>query len=276
MKSTTNINLDMISVLFNQPCRLKLDVGNKVIDGNYTIIALKTENIDFVDYFIDIFQIVLDRIGEYPNPQVLGGEIEKLVELFRHFSYPPKNTVQGLWAELFVIERSHNPEYLIKSWHVDANSTYDFDDGKDKIEVKSTSKPKRVHHFSLNQLLPNNSADLIVASVFVVQTGMGKTIFNLKELIERRVSSIELKFKLNDLIMRILGSDFAKAYDFHFDYQLATEEYCFFHYKDIPAIDVKNIPSQVSNVHFECDLTGCVPIANIVEKCPSSPLINSL
>lgn len=63
-------------------------------------------------------------------------------------------SIQGLWAELFVISIASNPEYLLKAWHSSLNDVYDFNDGIDKIEVKSTSKSHRIHKFSYDQLSP--------------------------------------------------------------------------------------------------------------------------
>ena len=155
----TNFNLDLISVLFNQQCSLKLEEADKTIDNTYTIVALKTDNTDLTNYFIDVICIVLKRIGDEPNPKLLESEIEKLVELFHCFSKPPRKTIQGLWAELFVIEKSISPEYLIQSWHTETNDIFDFNDGIDKLEVKSTSRGKRMHSFSLSPLSPNQGSD---------------------------------------------------------------------------------------------------------------------
>ena len=69
-------------------------------------------------------------------------EIEKLINLFTKFSKPALKTIQGLWAELLIIEQSKNPDYLIQSWHSSTTDKYDFNDGIDKIEVKSTFKSR--------------------------------------------------------------------------------------------------------------------------------------
>ena len=91
-------------------------------------------------------------------------------------SQPTKKALQGLWAELLVIERSKSPAYLLQSWHVSPNDKFDFNDGIDKIEVKSTRNVRRIHTFSLEQLHPNVNANLLIASVFVIETGHGRTI----------------------------------------------------------------------------------------------------
>lgn len=58
------------------------------------------------------------------------------------------------------------------------NDVYDFNDGIDKIEVKSTSKSHRIHKFSYDQLSPTENTNLIISSIFVIQSGIGKNIFD--------------------------------------------------------------------------------------------------
>lgn len=114
ISSLSNIKLDLISIQFNQLCRLKLSNTDKPIENYYTIVALQTENVDYINYFIDVVEIVLSKLGNYPTQKQLHDEIQKLVDLFRCFNLPPQKTIQGLWAELFVISIASNPEYLLK------------------------------------------------------------------------------------------------------------------------------------------------------------------
>lgn len=164
--------------------------------------------------------IVLEKLGDFPSQQDLLNEIQKLVELFRRFSRPPIKTIQGLWAELFVIEHSSNPSYLVKSWHTTTSDIFDFNDGTDKLEVKSTSRINRVHRFSHNQLTPNESSIVVIASLCVQQSGVGKTVLDLMDAIEPNLENAELRFQLADMISKTLGSDFEKACEYYFDYAL--------------------------------------------------------
>lgn len=272
----SNYNLDLISVLFNQHCSLILDDVRKEMNNVYTIVALKTDNPDLVNFFLDVICIVLDKIGDEPNPKLLESEIEKLVKLFHCFSKPPKKTIQGLWAELFVIEHSALPEYLIQAWHTETNDIFDFNDGIDKLEVKSTSKSKRIHSFSLNQLSPNQESNLIIASLFVLPSGKGLTIFDLMDSIEKKLTSLETKIKLDEIVSSTLGVDFEKAGDFYYDYQSAADSYNLYYYKDIPSIPTKEIPLEISNIHFECDLTKINSLSAISSKFSNSKLFKSI
>ena len=247
-------NLESISIQFNQKCQL-LSNDKKVADGNYTIIALKTDSDNLQEYFLNILYFVLLKLPAIAKLKELKIEVEKLISLFNKFSKLPTKTIQGLWAELLVIEQSSNPEYLIKSWHYSSTDKFDFNDGIDKIEVKSTTKNRRIHSFSLEQLNPNKNSKLIIASVFAVETGKGKTIFDLMRLIDNKVKNKELLFKINEVLLDTLGKDFEKTFEHYFDYQLAVDSLAFFDSELIPKIETSSIKQEISNIHFDCDLS---------------------
>ncbi|NEW79642.1 MAG: PD-(D/E)XK motif protein [Gelidibacter sp.] len=247
-------NLESISIQFNQKCQL-LSNDKKIAEGVYTIIALKTDSVDLQEYFLNILYFVLLKLPAIAKLKELKIEVEKLISLFNKFSKLPTKTIQGLWAELLVIEQSSNPEYLIKAWHYSPTDKFDFNDGIDKIEVKSTAKSRRIHNFSLEQLNPNKNSKLIIASVFAVETGKGKTIFDLVKLINDRIKNNEILFRINEVLLDTLNRDFEKAFEHYFDYQLALDSLAFFDSEFVPKIEVSSIRQEISNIHFDCDLS---------------------
>lgn len=271
-----NINLELISIQFNELCKLKSPSNSSIKEGYYTVINLKTNQTDYIEYFLNVVHLIIEKIGETPSQQKLLDEIQKLVDLFRWLSAPPVKTMQGLWAELFVIEQSSNPSYLIKSWHKTVTDIFDFNDGIDKIEVKSTSRINRIHKFSHNQLTPNEGANVVIASVCVQQSGQGKTILDLKEAIDSKLDSVELRFLLADMISKTLGSNFEKVGDCCFDYSMACDSYRTYNSKDIPFLDSKFIPIEISNIHYDCDLSKVHSIDVLSDVFPNSKLIKSL
>lgn len=271
---SADITLEFISVLFNRPCNLS--ENNTQSENTYTIISLKTENSDFQKYFFDVVCIVLEQLPENPTHKQLKKEIQKLIDLFSQFNRPPRKTIQGLWAELFVIEQANNPEYLIQSWHSSSEDKFDFNDGQDKIEIKSTANVSRIHRFSLEQLNPNKNSNLLIASVFVIQTGKGKNIFYLIDSICKKVQNIELQFRLNEIVSQTLGNDLDKAFDTYFDYQQACDTLAFFDFKDIPTIKIDAIPNEISNIHFDCNLSNISAVEDEALKSSKSSLFKSV
>lgn len=265
-------NLELIAVQFNRSCQL-LTNKQKIEEGIYTIIYLKTDSIDLQEYFLEIVFLIIKKLNPTPTLQELKIEVEKLIELFSKFSKPPTKAIQGLWAELFVIEQARNPAYLIQAWHNSATDKFDFNDGIDKIEVKSTSKSRRVHSFSIEQLHPNQNSNLIIASVVVVETGIGKNIFDLVNLIESKVKDREIQFRINEIVAQTLGNSLSKSFEMYFDYQLAMDSLQFYESENVAKIDSQSIPIAVTNVRFDSDLTDIQPIKKVKTK---SILHNSL
>jgi hypothetical protein len=145
-----DINLELISVVFSQECSIKENEKNS--NEIYTVVILKTINTDLQQYFTDVFSIILQQLEPIPSENNLYREIRKVIDLFSSISKTPVKSIQGLWAELLVIEKSSDPEYLINAWHNSPSDKYDFNDSIDKLEVKSTTKSKRIHRFSIEQL----------------------------------------------------------------------------------------------------------------------------
>ena len=265
-------NLEFISVQFNRQCQLINNKGKKEEDI-YTIISLKSDSDYLQEYFLKIVFVLIKNLSEKPLLKELKIEIEKLINLFTKFSKPALKTIQGLWAELLIIEQSNNPDYLIESWHNSKSDKYDFNDGFDKIEVKSTLKNRRIHSFSLEQLTPNSNSKLIVSSIFTIETGIGVNIFDLVEIIELKIKNKNLSFRLNEMVVLTLGKDFEKSFDVFFDYQFAIDSIQHYSSVDIPTISNNQIPTNILNVRFDCDLTN---VKSLSKKKTNSKLHNSI
>lgn len=269
-----DINLELISVMFSQKCSIKEnDNSNSDI---YTIVVLKTLNRDLQQYFTDVFSIILQQLESIPTEKALYKEIRKVIELFSSIHKPAIKSVQGLWSELLVIDSVKNPEYLISAWHISPSDKFDFNDGKDKLEVKSTSKQIRIHRFSLEQLQSNVGSKLLIASIFVIETGVGKSILNLRDNIFSKLKSIEHQLQLNEIIYKTIGSDYDKLGDVFFDYQLAKDSLLYFNATSIPSVSKSVIPIEITNVSFDCDLSNVSAVTSEDELLLESPLFLNL
>ena len=122
----------------------------------------------------------------------------------------------------------------------------------------------------------NENTNLIISSIFVIQSGIGKNIFDLKEDIETQICSLELRYKLNEIIFRTLGSEFEKVYDVYFDYQQAVDSYKLIPAIYIPSLNSESIPNEITNIHFDCDLSQIDVPDNIAAIYPHSKLFSSL
>lgn len=269
-----DMNLELISVMFNRDCNIS-DEGCLATE-KHTIILLKTDNLDLKYYFIGVVELVLQQFETAPSHKELKAEIDKMINLFKSISSTPKRTIQGLWAELLLIEQSSDPEYAIRAWHSNPEDKFDFNDSNSKIEVKSTSSTRRIHSFSLEQLHPNENAQLLIASIHAIQVGVGLSIIDLRDAIMKRVSNLKTQIKLNEVILSTLGRDFERASEVYFDYQNGIDTLELYSHTAIPMINKEDIPESISEVRFKADLSNISPLSDMAIADFNSNLFNAL
>jgi len=169
--------------------------------------------------------------------------------------------VSGLWAELFVIWNSRDPKGLFRAWHSSPEEKYDLSSGTQRIEVKSTSQRRRVHHFSLEQLTPPSGCKVVIASLFVERNGGGTSLGELVEEIRTHLAEEpELQERLDRVVASTLGNTLRQGLIARFDRELAADSLHFFNGVDAPRIP-EPVPSGVSDVHFKSDLSQCQPLS---------------
>ena len=272
--SPNDIELKYIEVLYNKNCKI-ID-NNERSELTCTILKLNNESYDFQSYFLEVIDLILQRLPSNPTSSQINDEIVKIIKLFSCTTHPALKTVQGLWAEMLVIDQSKDPDYLIRAWHSKSTSKYDFNNGEDKIEVKSTSNNSRIHIFALEQLIANENSNLIIASVIAVQTGIGKNILDLRDSIFSRITSIDTQVLFDSIVFETLGNEIDKSIDFIFDYQLAVDELRFYNSVDVPKINKDSIPNEVTNVKFQCNLTNVKDIKKTDEFMANNRLYSKL
>ena len=278
--SVQNIVREILSVEYNVSCKLIDDNGNSQ-DDTFCIITLRSLDAPLHSYFIEIFTMMLHRLQPIPSNRALSVEVEDLIAIFDALTNPPQKKIQGLWAELLVIEQSTQPETLINAWHSVPSAKYDFTLGRDKIEVKSTSSEERIHKFSLDQLNPSPNSRLLIASTVVRESGPaddGLSVKGLYDKIRERVSAVDSQIRLFTIIAETVGSDLTKLENVFYDYTSAVDFLEFYDYHDIPSISKDAVPSLVTDVKFASNLNGLTDARK--EESPfdmeSSPLFRSL
>lgn len=253
-----NIIREFLSVEFSIPCSL-IDNTGKTQQNVFSIITLRSASKTLQEYFVNFIYMLLKKLASKPTSYELSIEIESLITIFTELSRPPKKKIQGLWAELFVIDHSRNPKILLSAWHNTPGAKYDFTLGKDKIEVKSTSSEDRIHHFALEQLNPSENSSLLIASVIVRESGEDSDGVSVKQLcdsITSRIDDINLRLHTYKVVAETLGNDLPKAETMYFDQVSASDFLKFFDYRDIPKIKKDSVPPEVSGVKFNCNLNS--------------------
>lgn len=277
---TKNTTLEILSVEYNLSCTF-IDDNNISASHHYTVVTLRSLDKTLQSEFLDIVLLMLKRLPEIPSKRDIAIEVENLISIFSAMTCPPRKQIQGLWAELLVIERSLAPEVVIKAWHESPSSKYDFTLGRDKIEVKSTSGEERKHHFSLDQLNPSRTSRLLIASIIVRESGHGNGGMSVRELYDKiceKVVSIDARMHMHQVIIDTIGSDIHKLESVFFDYVEASDSLRFYDANEVPGINKEEIMKGVSSVGFNSDLTGIMDVQNSLSSfsVTDSPLFNSI
>jgi hypothetical protein len=269
----SQINLKVITIHLQINCELFTN-GISVDKGIYAQVIFKSESWELKKYFIDIFSTFILTLEDTEEGEKVKTELNKIVNIFSKLSNKPENSIQGLWAELLLIKISSDPKYLIDSWHIKKTDKYDFNDGIDKIEVKSTEKIKREHHFSLEQLITTSNSKLLIASFKTYETGKGTTVFDLSDSIKLRITDPEAILKLDTLISESLGNSFEIAFEKFYDLEYGIENLEFYNSYEVPTIKKDAFPKTVSQINFVADLSEIEPVTKISYKSLLHELIN--
>jgi hypothetical protein len=249
-----NSKFENISILYNVDC--KISQNGKTIEEIFTAMCFIGDDILLRNYFIKLCSDLIENLGNRPTFENVRKEINYFTDLLRLAAQPQIKTVQGLWAELFLILESKNPTNLLRSWHALNEEKFDFNNGEERIEVKSSANELRIHNFSIEQLNSPTNTNTLIASVFVKHASNGKNISDLQSAISKRIiTEIKLIEKLEYQIALALGKSINMSTKFKFDLFVAKDSLRFYNTDDIPKISINNIPPFVTDIHFRSDLS---------------------
>ena len=230
------------------------EAGVEVGREQFTVVTCVDSDDLLKDRFFDTLETLLRSLGETPVLDELRRVVAGLIELFRLATQPPRGTIQGLWAELWVIAQASEPAVLLHAWHAEPTDAFDFNNGPERIDVKSTSQRTRKHPFSHRQLKPPKGTRVAIASVFVESSGGGPTIYSLAERIRRRVDDTRALLRLDHVVASTLGVDWRVGVEAAFDTELASESLSFYAVEAIPSLP-SNVPPGVSDIRYISDLS---------------------
>lgn len=254
------IKLEHLSIQHDVECRIT-GLDGVVEEGQFTVIACLGTDHALHSYFLRVLEPIITLLGPNPTRSDITRAVFNLVELFRVMAAAPLKSVQGLWAEVFLIGRAADPALLLAAWHNTPEDRYDFSSGDQRIEVKAAAGRVRRHRFSLEQLQPPMGTTALVASLFVERAGAGTSLAELIEKVRYQIGdNLDLLMALDRIVGMTLGNSWRQAMDERFDYELAIHSLAFFDAANVPSI-ASELPAEVSAVHFISDLSN-TPLAD--------------
>ena len=250
---TSPLRLEHLAVMHEVSSRIRDSKGN-VREQAFTLITCLTPA--YNRYFLRIAEAVLQTLGASPTRSDVERVVSRLSDMFESVSDTGLGTIQGLWAELLVIEQSANPSFLLEAWHSTPEDRYDFNRADQRLDVKSTADEIPRHRFSLNQLTPPPGVEAFVASVQTERAGGGTSVDDLLNRIQKRVHDAELSLKAEEIVGETLGIGNSQVEKVAFDEEIAVDSTRYFAAGDVPAPS-RNLPPEVTSVKFTANLSHC-------------------
>jgi len=269
-----NFRLKYLQLAQNVECKVS-EIG-KTSFQTFTVITFTNPDRNLQEYFLRISETLVKSLNAKPTQEQVVETLNRFVEVFRALSDTPTNTVQGIWAELFLIDISTNPKAMLNYWHNIPEEKFDFNSGAEKIEIKSSGNFERIHTFSSEQLNPPESTQVIIGSIFIRPSSKGRNIQNLVDSITAKVKDdLDLVDKLNSIVIRTLGSSLEQSIKMKFDFQIASDSFRFYRHQDIHKIEEISIPNEVTEVRYKSDLITVTPF-DIIKMKNKGELFNSI
>lgn len=261
-KSQTRVPLvlENLAVLFDLRCEVSSPRA-PTQTGTFTVLKCVAADLMVRAYFLSLLKGISAAIGRGSDRTKVATVIEDLVELFRSLGDVPKKEIQGLWGELLLIHQAKDSFVLASAWRCQTGDCYDFNNGDERIEVKTTSSRSRQHRFSLEQLCPPSGTQLVVASIMVQRSGAGLSVFDLLDGIRAKVpKQPKLHLRIARQVHETLGKAWQSAKEVRFDLEAAVESLRYFDGSQIPKVPAP-LPTGVSQVSFVADLTNVAPLS---------------
>ncbi len=255
----------LANLTFEPPREMLVDrTDGSSLFARYALLVCTSADVELERYFCRVIGAFFGNVGDdtvtAPSAQEVERTLDRITALFSALSRAPKQSVQGLWAELAFIAWARDPEVAISAWHSDPTDLHDFSLGSYRCEVKSSLSKLREHHFRLDQLNAATSGETIIASILLQQASDGLGVFDLAGQIGARVGS-GATARLETIIGRCLGLDWreADADDLRFDPGAARQTLRLYRAGDVPSVH-QPLPTGIKRVQFVADLSSVIEL----------------
>ncbi|RKG93272.1 PD-(D/E)XK motif protein [Corallococcus terminator] len=228
--------------------------------ARFAVLVCTADDAELERYFCRVVGVFFGNVGDgsitAPSAEEVERTLDGITTLFSALNRAPRQSVQGLWAELAIIAWARVPEAAISAWHSEPTELHDFAIGSHRLEIKSTLTKLREHHFQLDQLSTAITGETVIASLILQQTPHGVSVFDLVEQIGIRVGD-EATARLETIIADSLGRDWpgADADDVRFDLNATRQTLKLYRAVDVPTVP-QPLPAGIKRVQFVADLSN--------------------
>lgn len=236
---------------FNKKCQMVLD-GKEECKMMHILLCKENDQNKILAFIRLTYAFSSQGLG---NDQFyLARLFASLSELFGKSKSVSEMELQGLYAELYTILYLKDKGIdIARYWQTKNKMKFDFSiDSKKRIEIKSTLKPDRIHHFKHDQL-QSQLYDIKVVSLQLQKNDYG---VSLLDLIERMREEYAENFAFLMRIEAIAGKVDSNIMDrLKYDKIYINDRIRFYDALDIPHFNEVS-PEGVFNAEYDCVLDG--------------------
>lgn len=228
--------------------RVSIDVGERREEATVSLLECLAQDDPTIELFVrTVGGILVD--GDPPDQACLGEIVERLLDLFRDYSYAGDAEILGLWAELLLIAYCPNPAQLARQWRSHSGSRYDFGSDTERLDVKATTSVQRHHELSSSQTNPPLGVAAAFVSILTERVSQGTSVGALWHRV--LTLAADSQARLDTQCIRTLGRDWQMAREISFDLAKALATIEVYPVGDVPSLG--NLPAGVIRARFTSD-----------------------
>ena len=207
-------------------------------------------------FFETAYRLVADQ-----DSLSVSESLSLLVEMLALASATRVRSVQGVWAELFLLCNSQDLSRSVQAWHSLPSDPFDFCEGRWRLEIKSTRSSIRKHRLSLEQTRPSMRLDCILISIGTRPTDDGVSVSELvSETSSRFGSDLSSRARFDSIVTACTQGLGDELNELRFDLDHAKQTLAMFDMKDVPSVE-RAKSNAVTRVEFDADLSNTEAIA---------------
>ena len=235
---------------------------NYIVDGHEEsgkvhIIRCYTTSDKEQEIFVELAPLFEEASIQDDQEEALLETVSILSSFFANKTEPTDAELQGLFAELYTIRAYQGSLRLGNYWQTRDRMKFDFSiSEKVKIEVKSTIKNERKHHFRHDQLA-HEMFDIYVVSYMLRHDDAGLSLFELIEVTKPMIRDDPRRLLILERYLK--NTSELRLKQFRFNEQLADGKRKIYRASDIPQFS-EEAPTGVTNAEYDCNLDGTEPM----------------
>ena len=236
-----------LKLFINHPFKITVNGGSS--DQKISFLVLRETDDKHIETFIRIALSMLDGLNE----EKLLKHFLELKDLFSNEKKLSKTELEGMFGELstmYILKNNYNVDISL-FYQKEDRRKFDFNlTDKRKIEIKTTLKPDRTHHF-LHQQLDTDRYDIRVVSIKLQKDDAGLSLLDLINKCKELFSTYFTIVLHLELLTKNVDDSLLDEMKFSFKY--VEDNLRVFDAKKMPRLKEKDVDG-VFNVEYDVDL----------------------